>query len=124
MKWNHQVDALTLECLISVHHQRSELNKKSSKEKEHFLQKTGFTVMKKMIQIPQWSRHYVNTQVVPWLLKGYGRGNHRPSFGLPVLAYQQSERALSSGFSFVLGNDLRLAIEYKGFCFLVRREWS
>jgi len=82
MKWSRQVDAFTLECLISVHHRRSELNMNT-------------------LSGPQRSRHYVNTQVVPWLLKGYGRGNHRPSFGLPVLAYQQSERALSSGFSFV-----------------------
>ena len=45
----------------------------------------------------------VITQVVPWLLKGYGRGNHKPIFGLHVLAYLQSERALSLKFSFVLG---------------------
>ena len=52
MKWSRQVDALTLECLISVHHQRSKLNMKSSEEKKHFLQKTGFTMMDKMIHIP------------------------------------------------------------------------
>ena len=50
------------------------------------------------------------------LLKGYGRGNHKPIFGLQVLAYQQSERALSLGFSFV-DDDFRLVIEYKGFLF-------
>jgi len=43
----------------------------------------------------------VNTQVVPWLLKGYDRGNHKPIFGLQVLAYLQSERAFSLWFSFV-----------------------
>ena len=52
MKWSRQVDAFTLECLISVHHRRSELNMKSSEEKKHFLQKAGFTVMNKMIQAP------------------------------------------------------------------------
>jgi len=34
---------------------------------------------------------------------------------LLVLAYQQSERALSLGFSFV-DDDFRLAIGFKGFC--------
>ena len=58
----------------------------------------------------------VITQVVPKLYKGYGRGNHRQIFGLPVLAYQQSERALSLGFSFV-DDDFRLVIEFNGFCF-------
>lgn len=37
----------------------------------------------------------VITQVVPKLHKGYGRGNHKPIFGLQVLAHMQSERALS-----------------------------
>jgi hypothetical protein len=32
-----------------------------------------------------------------------------------VLAHQQSERALSLGFSFV-DDDFRLVIEFKGFC--------
>ena len=49
------------------------------------------------------------------LLKGYGRGNHKPIFGLQVLAHLQSERALSLGFSFVL-EDFRLVIEFKEFC--------
>lgn len=31
--------------------------------------------------VPQWSRHYVINQVVLELLKGYGRGNHRPTLG-------------------------------------------
>ena len=57
----------------------------------------------------------VITQVVPWLLKGYDRGNHRPIFGLQVLAHLQSERALSLGFSFV-DNDFRLVIGFTGFC--------
>ena len=57
----------------------------------------------------------VITQVVPKLLKGYDRGNHRPIFGLLVLAYQQSERALSLEFSFV-ENNFRLVIGFKGFC--------
>ena len=33
-----------------------------------------------------------------------------------MLAHQQSERALSLGFSFV-DDDFRLVIGYKGFCF-------
>ena len=37
----------------------------------------------------------VITQVVPKLLKGYGRGNQKTIFGLQVLAHLQSERALS-----------------------------
>ena len=49
--------------------------------------------------------------------KGYGRGNHRPIFGLQGLAHLQSERALSFGFSFV-DNVFRLVIEFKGFCFV------
>jgi len=46
-------------------------------------------------------QQHVIAQVVPWLLKGYSRGNHKPIFGLQVLAHLQSERALSLGFSFV-----------------------
>ena len=37
----------------------------------------------------------VITQVFTWLLKGYSRGNHKPIFGLQLLAYLQSERTLS-----------------------------
>ena len=37
----------------------------------------------------------VITQVVPLAPKGYNRGNYKPIFGLQVLAYLQSERALS-----------------------------
>ena len=47
------------------------------------------------------------------LLKGIG--NHKPIFGLQVLAYLQSERALYLWFSFV-EDDIRLDIEFKGFC--------
>ena len=49
------------------------------------------------------------------LLKGYDRGNQKLIFGLQVLAYLQSERALSLWFSFV-DDDFRLVIEFKGFC--------
>jgi len=73
--------------------------------------------------VPQWSRHYVITQVVPWLLKGYGRGNHRPIFGLQVLAHLQLERALSLGFSFV-DNDFRLVIGFKGFVYVLVGRWK
>jgi len=61
---------------------------------------------------PQWSRHYVITQVVPQVgVKGYGQGNHRPIFRLQILAHLQSERALSFWFSSV-EDDFRLDIEF------------
>ena len=63
------------------------------------------------------SRHYVITQVVPKLLKRYSRGNHRPIFGLQVLAHLQSERDLSLGFSFV-DDDFRLVIGFKRVWFM------
>ena len=71
---------------------------------------------------PQRSRHYVITQVVPKLLKGYSRGNHKPIFGLQVLAHLQSERALSWWFSFV-DDDFKLVIGFNGFCLCLDGVW-
>ena len=69
----------------------------------HYSQAAGHFRVEKMVAVLQKYFYWLNlrqdvgviTQIVPWLLKGYGRGNHKLIFTLQVLAYLQSERALS-----------------------------
>ena len=116
------MDELTLKCLISVHRHRSELNMRSSKEKGHFLQKTrqtdqnwGFTIINKWFRSPAESPLCYHSGCSLWLPREYDQGNHKPIFGLQLLAHLQSERDLSLWFSFV-DDDFRLVIEFKGYC--------